>query len=276
MDQRIYEEHKKKLLEKIEDYAKEDVILAFSGGVDSGLILAIATKAAERTGHTVYAVTIKTTLHPMGEAKEAERMAKEMGAVHKLLEVDEFQCAGIGDNPKDRCYRCKKYIFTELKHMAENMGIATILDGTNEDDLHVYRPGIRALKELSVKSPLAETGMTKEEIREFAKELFLPIAQKPSAPCLATRFPYGTRLSGKEMDKVEKGEQFLRSLGFYNVRIRVYGDMVRIEVDEKDLGKIMEHRDKILSCLMDLGYLHITLDLAGFHSGSMDLQITEK
>ena len=150
------------------------------------------------------------------------------------------------------------------------LGIKTIMDGTNEDDLHVYRPGIRALRELSIISPLAETEMTKEEIRRMAEEYGLSVATKPSTPCLATRFPYGTQLTYEKMRQVENGEEILKSFGFYNVRLRVHDDIARIETDKEDFEQLLKHKEEIVKELKKIGYDYITLDLEGFRSGSMD------
>lgn len=270
---RTEKEHSALLYDLMAEYAREDIILAFSGGVDSGLLLYMACEATKKTGHKVYAVTVKTTLHPCGEVEQAAAMAKTAGAEHIVVEVDELENAGVMDNPKDRCYRCKKYIFTRLRELAAQKNITNVLDGTNEDDLHVYRPGIRALKELGIKSPLASCQMTKQEVRALAASYGLFVAAKPSAPCLATRFPYGTALSYEKMQQVDQAEGYIRSLGYYNVRVRVHGDIARIEVDDKDLEKIIVQRKEILARMRELGYLYVALDLAGFRSGSMDLQI---
>lgn len=264
-------------LEKVENlkkemrrYAREDVMVAFSGGVDSSLLLKLACEAAGESGSIVYAATVQTRLHPSGELKEAERICREIGARHIVLRVDELAEAGIMDNPADRCYLCKKHLFQKMLEQAAALEVNTVLEGANEDDLHVYRPGLRALKELGIISPLAEAGLTKAEVRELAQEYGLSVASKPAAPCLATRFPYGTALTYEKMEQVEKGEEFLKGFAFKDVRLRVHGDIARIEVCGTDFGKLMEHREKIISYLKGLGYLYVTLDLEGFRSGSMD------
>ncbi|OYO59687.1 hypothetical protein CG709_18040 [Lachnotalea glycerini] len=153
-------------------------MVAISGDMNSTLLLKAACELADKNKRKVYAVTIHTTLHPMNEIEITKQLAKEIGAIHSIIEVDELQNAGIMNNPVNRCYLCKKYLFTKLLEMAKELGIQTIMDGTNEDDLHVYRPGILALKELNIKSPLAETGITKKEIREIAKEYGLSVAAR--------------------------------------------------------------------------------------------------
>lgn len=269
---KIKVENLKKLMET---YAKEDVIVAFSGGVDSSLILKMMCEASKKTGCVVYGILLHTMLHPSGEAESAAKIAKEVGAQFRALEIDELQGADIEYNPADRCYRCKKYLFQSILNEAKNLHVHTVMEGTNKDDLYVYRPGIRAVKELGIVSPLAKAGLTKEEVRRLAAEYGVSVFNKPSTPCLATRFPYGTQLSYSAMRKVEQGEAFLKELGFYNVRLRVHGEIVRIEVDNGDMDILLEQREKVVSYLKGLGYHYITIDLEGFRSGSMDINIKE-
>ena len=265
---------KKELLrDRMAQYAAQDIMVAFSGGVDSSLLLKVACDAAGKTGKKVYGATVQTKLHPIGEIEAAREVAEEIGAVHCILTVDELIEAGIADNPVDRCYLCKKHLFQRMLQQAGELGICTVLEGTNEDDLHVYRPGIKALRELQIISPLAEVHMTKEEVRKLAAEYGLSAASKPAVPCLATRFPYGTSLTYEKMQQVEKGESYLKTLGFFNVRLRVHDAVVRIEVDEKEFSSVMQHKDEITAYLKALGYGYITLDLEGFRSGSMDIGI---
>ncbi len=266
-----YELKRQKLLACMEQYAKEDVVVAFSGGVDSSLLLKLACEAAKNT--TVYAVTIQSELQPQNDLEIAKTVAMEMGAKHVVLTIHELREAGIQTNPKDRCYLCKKYLFGQILQFAAQKGITQILEGTNEEDLHKYRPGIRAIRELGIFSPLAAVGMTKEEVRTLANEYGISVANRPSAPCLATRFPYGTMLSLEALTKVEQAEQYLRALGFRNIRVRVYGEIVRIEVGNDQLMEAVAKRENINSYFKTLGYHYITLDLEGFRSGSMDEQI---
>lgn len=268
-----YSVKKEQLLLKINEYAGQNVIVAFSGGVDSTLLLKIACDMAKKKGTKVYAVSIQTRLHPMGEMEEAKKTCQELEAEHVVISIDELKEAGIMNNPVNRCYLCKKFLFSKIKNFASKLEISRILEGTNEDDLHVYRPGIKALKELGIKSPLAEAGLTKAEVRKLANEYGLKTATKPSAPCLATRFPYGTELAYEDMERVEKGEAYLKSFGLYNVRIRVYGKTARIEVDEASFAEVLVHKQDIITYLKELGFIYITLDLEGFRSGSMDVEI---
>lgn len=269
-DYRIKVENLKK---KMAFYAEQDVVVAFSGGADSGLLLKMACEAAEKTGRTAYGIFLHTALHPSGEAKSAGMLAKEMGAEFKILKIDELQGADIEYNPQDRCYRCKRYLFECMLREAQKLRAGVVMEGTNQDDLYVYRPGIRAVKELGIASPLMESGMTKEEVRRLAAEYGLSVSDKPAAPCLATRFPYGTRLTAKAMRRVEQAERILKERGFYNVRLRVHGDIARIEVDSHDLQKLVENRTKIIHELKALGYTYVTADLEGFRSGSMDVNM---
>lgn len=265
---------KEQLLERMAQYTAQDVIVAFSGGVDSSLLLKLACEAAEKNGKKVYGVTMQTKLHPVGEIEATKRTAEEIGAIHDVIAVDELKEAGIMDNPVDRCYLCKKYIFQQMRRRAETLGISVILEGTNEDDLHVYRPGIKALRELGIVSPLAEAHISKEEVRTLAAEYKLSVAAKPAVPCLATRFPYGTALTYEKMRQVEAGENYLKSLGMGNVRLRVHDTIARIEVDEEEFTKVIRHRDELVDYFRRLGYLYVTLDLEGFRSGSMDVGLS--
>ncbi|MCI8294209.1 MAG: ATP-dependent sacrificial sulfur transferase LarE [Hespellia sp.] len=266
-----YDKKKEVLQTNLLKYVNQDTMVAFSGGVDSSLLLKLVCQAAETTGRQVYAVTMQTKLHPVMELENAEKVALEIGAKHLVIQVDELLEAGIEQNPKDRCYLCKKRLFVKMKTEAERLQIHTILDGTNEDDLHVYRPGLRALKELGIVSPLADAGFTKAEVRMLAKECGLSVSSRPAMPCLATRFPYGTRLSYEELQKVEQGEEALRAMGFYNVRLRIYDQLVRIEVDKADFEKILSCSEVVVEQVKALGYSYVTLDLEGFRSGSMDI-----
>ena len=270
-----YLEKREQLIRKMAQYARQDVMVAFSGGVDSSLLLKLAHEAAQKTGKEVYAVTMRTRLHPIREIEEAKKVCEEIGAVHIVIAVDELEEAGIMNNPVERCYLCKKHLFLKMKERASELGISVILEGTNEDDLHVYRPGIKALKELQIISPLAEAGLTKAEVRKMACEYGISVSSKPATPCLATRFPYGTELTYEKMEQVEKGETFLKENGLHNVRVRVHDSLARIEVDESAFAEFLAHKKEITEYLKNLGYVYITLDLEGFRSGSMDVGINE-
>ena len=211
----------------------KDLCVAFSGGVDSSLILKAAVKAATKDGSKVYAVTFDSRLHPSCDLEIANRVAAELGGVHKVIHVNELEQEAIRMNPVNRCYLCKKHLFVNLKEMAKSLGAETVMDGTNEDDHHVYRPGIQALKELGIVSPLAELHITKAEVKAMAKEWGISVASRPSTPCMATRLPYNTPIDYDVMKQIEVGEGYLRELLGGNVRLRLHGNVVRIEADYK-------------------------------------------
>lgn len=267
-------EFKRDLLRRyMDEYLSEDAAVAFSGGVDSSLLLKIACDAAKKRGTKVYGVFLHTMLHPQGELEEAEKVARETGAIFHIIKTDELKEADIAENPPDRCYRCKRYLFQRIQEEVKKFGVERVLEGTNEDDLHVYRPGIRAVRELKIISPLADAGMTKKEVRRMAEEYGISVSKKPSSPCLATRFPYGTRITYEELQKTSEGESFLKTLGLYNVRLRIHGKIARMEVDRQDMILVIEQKDSVIEYLKKLGYIYITLDLEGFRSGSMDIDI---
>lgn len=276
-----YERKKEGLKKRIRFLVQEDCMVAFSGGVDSSLLLKLVCEAV-REGPTpetvspfgrIHAVTMQTRLHPLQEIEQAARVAEEIGVGHLLIPVDELSEAGISQNPPDRCYRCKRHLFSLMLEAAEKLGIRRVLEGTNADDLHMYRPGLKAIRELGIISPLADAGFCKQDVRRLAEEYGLSVSDKPAMPCLATRFPYGVPLSYEELDRVEQGEAFLRTLGLYNVRLRIHGQIARIEVDGGDMEILLEHREEIVSRIKETGYDYVTLDLEGFRSGSMDIRL---
>lgn len=252
-----------------EDLKSENVCIAFSGGVDSSLVLKTAVLAKKN----VYAVMFNTKLHPCREEEEARAIAEKIGVDITVMNIDEFSNPKILNNPVDRCYICKKMLFTELLDFAKRKSCDVILDGTNFDDYGQYRPGIKALNELGVRSPLAELKITKAEVREAARDLGLEVHNKPSAPCMATRFPYNTNITIEALEKVEKAEEFIKSLGIMQCRVRVHGDIARLEVEENDFSLILKEKKSIISELKALGYTYVTLDIEGFRSGSMDVLI---
>jgi len=240
---------------------EEGACIAFSGGVDSSLILKIAVMEGERLGKKVHAVTFETKLHPVSDVEVSQKVAREMGAVHEIIKVDEFQDENIVKNPLNRCYLCKSLLFTTLKDFAEAQGLKHVVDGTNRDDHGTYRPGIQALSELGISSPLAELGFTKADVRAYAEELGISVAKRPSAPCMATRLPYGTTIDFNLLKRIEAGEEFLKELGFETNRLRVHGDIARVEIPKKDFGRFMELQETITGRLKSLGFIYITLDL---------------
>lgn len=266
-----YREKCDKLLQITGEMTKENTAVAFSGGVDSSLLLKLMCQEAKKQDTRVYAIAAHTELHPSADLEIAKKVAKETGAEFVVLKLRELEEADIADNPVDRCYRCKRLLFREIKAKAKELGAEVLAEGTNLDDTKVYRPGLKALTELGVISPLKEAGFSKEEVRKLAAEYGISVADRPSTPCLATRFPYGDTLSVEKMKKVEQGELFLRNLGLYNVRLRIHEKIARIEVDEGDMSTLLENREEVVKFLKDLGYWYVTLDMEGFRSGSMDI-----
>lgn len=264
-----------KLKNYIASLVEEGICIAFSGGVDSSLILKIACDEGKRLNKEVYAVTFETKLHPATDLIISKRVAKEMGAIHEIIQINEFENDEILKNPIDRCYLCKKLLFTNLIDFAKKHNLKNTVDGTNIDDLNVYRPGIRAVIELGIISPLSKLEITKEQVRGMAKLLEISVATRPSTPCLATRLPYNTNITIELLEKIDLGEEYIRKKGIEEVRLRVHGDIARIEVNLNDFGKLLDNKDNIISYLKELGFVYITLDMEGFRSGSMDVNYKE-
>lgn len=261
-----------KLIQYFKPFLQEGICIAFSGGADSSLLLKAACMAGEENSDLppILAIIAETRLHPHEDTLQAEALARSMGADCIVLSIDEFQDPRILDNPVNRCYLCKTLLFSTIKKMALEQGRLHVFDGTNQNDTTEYRPGLTALAELGIRSPLKELGISKAQVRELSRQLHLKTFDKPSAPCLATRLPYGTRLDFDLLDRLHAGETFLRGLGFYNVRLRFHEPLLRMEVDKKDFPKVLEQQSSIVRQLKQLGFLYITLDLEGFRSGSMD------
>lgn len=271
-----FETRYEKLKELMDQLGQQPLCLAFSGGVDSSLLLRMAAESGKRHGNPVYAVTFNTMLHPACDLEIAERVAKELETEHIVFQIDELELEEMRSNPPERCYLCKKQLFEKLIQFAKEKQIGCIIDGTNEDDLHVYRPGIRALRELGVISPLAQCHITKKEVKELAAGFGLSVASRPSTPCMATRLPYGAHLDYELLQRIEEGEDFLRECLPGNVRLRIHGDTARIELDASQLEKALANRGRICEKLKELGFTYITLDLEGFRSGSMDVHINSE
>ena len=253
------------LQEIIENYQK--LAVAFSGGVDSTFLLKVAHDVL---GDNVMAVTVKSCLIPAHELKEAIDFCKEFNIRQSILEFDPFQVDGFCHNPKNRCYLCKKSLFSKIIAEAAQRQISVIAEGSNVDDRGDYRPGMQAIAELGVKSPLLDAGLTKKEIRELSHQLGLKTWSKPSFACLASRFVYGDTITKDKLSMVERAEQVLSELGFVQYRVRVHDNMARIEVLPDDFDKVLKCRNEILIRLKSLGFSYISLDLQGYRTGSMN------
>ena len=243
--------------------------IAFSGGVDSTFLAAVA---AEELGERALAVTALSPTYPAHEQKDAGRLARKMGMRHILIDSNELLIPGFAANPPDRCYHCKNELFGLLRKIAEREGLPCIADGTNADDLGDYRPGRRAAKKHGVMSPLLEAGMGKEDIRALSRKMRLPTADKPAFACLASRFPYGSRITAGKMTAVDRVEIGLRKLGFGQVRVRHHGDIARIEVEQGAIARFCrpDVRRKTVALARRAGFRYVSLDLEGYRTGSMN------
>ena len=255
----------------LEDLSEGGICEAFSGGVDSALLLTVLSELRARKPFPLLAVVFSTAFHTADEIASALKQAEELGVPVELVERDVLSDPVLRRNPRERCYLCKRSLFSEMKRIAASRGIANLVDGTNADDTQVFRPGRKALEELGVLSPLALCGFTKDEIRAAARELLIPVADKPSTPCLATRFPYGAELTDGALRNVERGEAILRDFGMKVVRLRAHGDVARIETDAEGFELASAKRFEIAFALRrEAGFSYVSLDMEGFRSGSMD------
>lgn len=245
----------------------ESVVIAFSGGVDSSFL---AKVAYDVLGDKAIAVTADSALY--SEVEEAKEVAEEIGIKHELFFTEELDIPEFSDNPPERCYYCKKELFSKLWEIAKQQGFKHVVDGANYDDLGDYRPGMKAGAELNVSSPLKDAKLTKSEIRELSKRLGLRTWNKPSMACLASRFPYGTHITSEKLSAVGKAEKFLRELGIKQLRVRHHKDIARIEVLPEDMDILLRNhiREKIVEKFKHLGYTYVTLDLCGYRTGSMN------
>ena len=243
--------------------------VAFSSGVDSTFLLRVAH---EELGDRVVAVTVRSPAFPKRELDEASAFCRAENIRHEILDSDELSVPGFADNPPDRCYHCKKAIFGEIGALARAFGLAAVVEGSNVDDDGDYRPGRRAIAELGVKSPLRDAGLTKSEIRELSRAMGLPTADKPSFACLASRFPYGERITAAGLERVGRAEQWLldAGLGLTQLRVRSHGDMARIEVPPDEIPRIAAHAAEIAAAMKESGFAYAALDLQGYRTGSMN------
>ena len=246
------------------------VIVAYSGGVDSTLLLKTAKESLGK--EHVLAVTALSPLFPDRELVGAKKMAQEMGVKHILIESNELEIEGFSKNPSNRCYFCKKELFEEIQNLARKEAVSFVVEGSTLDDEKDHRPGRKAIQELGIRSPLQEARFTKTDVRELSRALGLPTWEKPSFACLASRFPYGEEITPEGLRMVDEAEDFLFSLGFKQVRVRHYQSLARIEVYPEEMSRLMNGslRAKVVNRLKEIGYRYVTLDLQGFRSGSMN------
>ncbi len=266
-------EKKEKLKAVLTVYLKEGLILALSGGVDSALLLACVGELPEQDKERFLAVTFQTVLYPAEEIAIAEKLCAMYRLKHRLVRPQVQIPESIRHNPQDRCYLCKKNLFQQVLRMAAAEHYGHIIDGTNADDLKVYRPGKKALEELGVESPLADCGLTKAEIRAYAKELGLFLADKPSGSCYATRFPYGDFLDEEVISRLAELEEFFRGFGLSQIRVRFHRPILRVELLPEEFACFLARREEALAKAAELGFIYLTLDVAGFRSGSMDIEL---
>jgi len=257
-------------LNNLKDYLKKlkKVVIAYSGGVDSTFLLKVASDTLGKKN--VLAVIGISPTYPEEERKSAESFCKKNGIKYIGIETDEFKNENFINNPPDRCFWCKKELFGKIEEIRKKLNFDFIIDGTNKDDESDYRPGEEAKKIYKVVSPLRECGIRKKEIRELSKKMKLPTWNKPQMACLATRIPYGEKITEERLKRIEEGERFFLSLGFKIVRFRDYKEILRIEVGEEEIKKVINLRKEIVKKLKKLGYKYITIDLEGYRAGSMN------
>lgn len=264
----------KKLITELKKIAIDNKLcIAFSNGVDSTVLL----KVAKIAGFDVLAITVNTQLTAnKSDVEKAKTTAESMNAVYKTIDIDMLNDERISSNNELRCYYCKDKMFSKIKETAYENGFLAVCDGTNFDDLKEYRPGLKAKSENKIHSPLAQCNLSKNDVRNIAKELSLSVATKPSSPCILTRFPYNTRITNDLISKTQGGENILKSYGFEDCRLRIHSDIARIEIPKSEFENFFKYKDEITNKIKKLGFLYITLDLEGLKTGSMDLNLRKE
>jgi uncharacterized protein len=253
------------LLERFQELGS--VIVAFSGGVDSGLLCAAAWRALD---NRMLAVTVRSPVESMGDVDSAQALAEQVGFPLRVLDYDDLNNPEFVSNPPDRCYVCKLARFRLLRELAVKEDFAALVEGSNVDYLGDYRPGRRAVTETKTASPLLDLGFTKSEIRALSKALGLSVWDRPSAPCLATRFPYGSQVTLTGLQQVANGERYLHELGFQTVRVRHHGQLARLEVATDEIERLATLRQKVSDYFKSLGFHYVAVDLTGYHLGSLN------
>lgn len=245
------------------------VLVAFSAGVDSTFLLKTAHMIL---GECAIALTASSATAPPGELVAAQEFAASLGIRHIVLDSHELANPSFVQNPVNRCFFCKDELYRICREQADHLGIATIVDGTNLDDLRDHRPGLKAAKEWGVRHPLVEAGMTKDDIRRYSRELKLPTWDKPSSPCLSSRFPYGTEINFERLNKIAACELLMKELGFREFRVRYHGDLARIEVAQEEFHRWFDRntRDTVVQKFKQIGFHYVSLDLQGYRTGSMN------
>ena len=243
------------------------IAIAFSSGVDSTFLLKVAH---EELGERVVAVTARSHSFPKREQDEAAAFCVREGIRQVVVDSEELAIPGFCQNPTNRCYLCKKELFTKILEIARAEGLSAVAEGSNMDDLGDYRPGLQAVRELGIRSPLREARLTKDEIRTLSRCMGLPTWNKPSFACLASRFPYGEEITVERLARVERAEQYLLDFGFGQVRVRSHGDLARIEVSPADIPRLAARADAIAAMFKEFGFAYTTLDLQGYRTGSMN------
>ncbi len=258
-------------LESLKNILSEmgSMLIAYSGGVDSTFLLKVASSVL---GDRVIAVTASSETYPPRELEEAKEMAKMLGVKQVIINTCELDNEKFASNPPERCYYCKTELFSKLMGLAKQYKLKYVADGSNYDDLNDFRPGLKAVSEFGVRSPLREAMLTKEDIRTLSKEMNLPTWDKPPQPCLSTRFPYGDKITREGLSRVELAEEFLAGFGIKQLRVRVHGDIARIEVSREDMPLFIDKdiSQKIVDRFKALGYTYVTLDIQGYRTGSMN------